>query len=431
MILPSAGTARAQAPAGTGDASPVPVPTSDASAVPARSTPDPPRGRPAVPVDRVRAVAPLPALAREKPKPGRCARAWKVLRKLADNEVFRLELVGYFKYTYGYGKSAAGQSDITFSDFRVTRAYLGAKVKPTRWFEARITVDTTQDDTGDFKMRLKYLYGKFTLPLETSLVTEPYVMAGMVSTPWHSFEEGLNAYRMQGTIFAERNKLFGSTDLGVTFGTLLGRKLPARYQKEVSPNDPGSIGSLALGVYNGGGYAAKELNPDKEFALRLALRPALHWHPNLQVAYGLIWGRGNVDSTLPEYAAVLPAWRNHLFQASYEHRYFVTYVQYAFGTGSQKADPSWLHEDFTARPFRGTTAFLEVKLPWIRSSVMGRHDYFDGPNASGKPYHRVIAGYALHFWGRNKNVLLLDYERSLYTDARDPWALSLTIQLKL
>jgi hypothetical protein len=125
---------------------------------------------------------------------------------------------------------------------------------------------------------------------------------------------------------------------------------------------------------------------------------------------------------------------------SYEHQYVTATAQFIFGEGLQAGEgQNWLDANGRGQRYKGASGFLEVKLPWIRSSIIGRYDWFDGPNESAlTPYHRIIAGWAFHFWGRNRNVLLLDFDYSLLAEdsntglpVKDIWALTLTMQAKL
>ena len=52
--------------------------------------------------------------------------------------------------------------------------------------------------------------------------------------PWLDFEEHINNFRMQDTMFMERNGLFNSADVGVMAGGNLGRHDVDDYQKNVS-----------------------------------------------------------------------------------------------------------------------------------------------------------------------------------------------------
>ena len=98
--------------------------------------------------------------------------------------------------TKWYLSYAAGQDKgETFNRTHVGRGYLTFKFKPVKWFEPRITLDTHQDDAGDWKVRLKYLYGKFKLPVETPVLTEPNIEVGIAHGPWFDYEEHINWYR--------------------------------------------------------------------------------------------------------------------------------------------------------------------------------------------------------------------------------------------
>jgi hypothetical protein len=61
----------------------------------------------------------------------------------------------------------------------------------------------------------------------------------------------------------------------------------------------------------------------------------------------------------------------------------------------------------------------EVKLPWPRSSLIGRFDRFDWDTDGGKsPLSRVIAGHAFHFLPPND--LLSTMEQVNYPDPGIP-----------
>ncbi len=368
------------------------------------------------------------AVAAEAPVEAKSHRWAKLLEALS---MFHLGTLWYLQYRYGFGESADGRQKVDFNEFRVGRGYLNVKFKPTEWLEARITPDVHQDDTGDFKVRLKYLYAKLKLPVQTVVVSEPFVELGIVHMPWLDFEEHLNYYRMQGTMFAERQHLFNSADLGLTAGVLLGRKLPTKVAKAMYDKYPGTWGSLAVGVYNGTGYHGIEKNMGKVVEGRLSARPLGRLLPYLQLSYFFIYGHGNASVQESDPFAV-PDWRHHQVMVSWSHPYVAATAQYITGRGRQKgAGSQWVVNGETAG-YQGASGFVELRLPWIWSSVMGRYDWFEGPNpGEGEAYHRIIAGWAFHFWGRNKNVLLLDLDYSLLEGEPDRWAATLTLQIKL
>lgn len=322
----------------------------------------------------------------------------------------------YLGYAYGEKKAK------TMNAFSVGRGYVTLKFKPVKWFQPRITMDAHQDDGGDWKVRLKYLHAKFVLPLETAIVTEPSVELGIVHGPWFDYEEHIDNYRMEGTMFMERNKLLNSADVGGTIAVLLGRKLPKEYQKEVSKKYPGTWGSVQLGLYNGGGYHAAETNNDKVFASRVSLRPAGPWLPNLQISHFFLYGKGNTIYT--------PAWMINTVMASFEHKYFTLTAQVGLGEGNQKGDKVDKANPGASMDWFGTSFFGEAKLPMIKSSIIARVDRFDWDTAGGDPATtRLIAGYAFHVLPQNFALLSLD--RVTYDGGVMPadWQVKLTLQV--
>ncbi len=318
-----------------------------------------------------------------------------------------------------YANGQSGGED--YNRFYISRGYLTLKFKPTSWFEPRITMDTHQDDAGSWMVRLKYLYGKLKPRIDSTIITDPYLEFGLVHNPWFDYEEHINYYRMQGTMFIERNGLMNSADLGATAGALLGPKLDKEYRDTVNSKYPGTFGSFAIGVYNGAGYHGVEANENKSVEGRLSVRPLGPLLPNLQVTYFGVLGKGNSDTT--------PDWQNNDIFASFEHEYFVLTAQYAFGSGNQKA--SEVDDAGDALPFSGYSAFAELKLPWINSSLMGRYDWWDWDPGNGDDSStRVVGGFAYHFNKMRHDTLLLDIDYNTYESGQDPdWAAKLTMQV--
>ena len=369
----------------------------------------PPTTRPAAPPPATRPAAPAPPA----PPPAISKEPMPLWLKLLKST----HLSTKWYLSYGYGEKKGDR----YNDFRIGRGYVTVKLKPLKWFESRVTLDTHQDDHGDFKVRLKYLHGKFKLPMETAVLTNPYLEVGLVHTPWFDYEEHINTYRMEGNMFIERNGILNSADLGVTAGGLIGPKLSREYQQKVSKKYPGKWGSFALGVYNGGGYHAEEKNSGKVFQSRISLRPLSFVLPNLQVSHLFIHGQGNTETD--------PAYWLHHVMVSFEHQYFVVTGQYSTGVGNQKG--SMVDQQGQALDNHGFSFFGEVKLPWIRSCVVGRYDYFDwdtdgGPAATS----RIIAGWAFFIY--NKNFAFLSVDHVTYHDDKslDDWQVKLTLQLK-
>ena len=317
-------------------------------------------------------------------------------------------------------KGSSGGTD--YSRFYIGRAYFTGKFTPAPWFGARVTMDAHQTkDNADWSVRLKYAYGVFDAGNLGPVVSGANVEFGMVHTPWLDFEEHVNRYRMQGSMFMERNGLFNSADLGVTASGNLGPKLGDDYTKHVSKASPGSFGSFALGVYNGGGYAAQEANENKTLEGRLSVRPLGPLFPNVQLSYFGIYGKSNSPAA--------PPWRLHAGMLSFEHEYAVVTGTVVTGRGNQKGDA--LDGD-RGRKFTGYSAFGELKLPWIDSGVFGRFDRFTWDRAGDKkPSDRVIVGAAYWFFHHNAIVADWDWLNEHDDTKPDTKEVKLTLQVEL
>ena len=330
-----------------------------------------------------------------------------------------LESIDISTLWYLHGRYDGDQEAL---DFRIGRGYLTTDIKPLAWFEARVTMDTHQDESGDFKVRLKYLHAKLKVPVETDVVSEPYLEFGLVHGPWLDYEEHINLYRMQGTMFMERNGLFNSADLGVTAVVLLGRKLDKEYQDAVSKAYPGTWGSLALGVYNGGGYHALEENDDKVFEARLSVRPLGQLLPNLQLSGLVIYGAGNVESE--------PDWHNYAGMLSFEHQWFTIAAQFATGKGNKEG--KMIDAKGNSIDFNGFSVLGELKVAPIDSSLVARYDWFDwNTDDDTGVIQRIIGGLAYRFYKQNTLLLDLDYAMHEEEGVEDEWQLTLTLQVKL
>ncbi len=333
--------------------------------------------------------------------------------------------VGTLAYlSYQDGSDATGED---FSHFRVKRAYVDIRKKINDTLEVRVTPDAHQDETGDYKLRLKYLYARFGWD-QWGMLNDPHVEFGLAHMPWLDFEEHINLFRMQDTMFMERNGLFNSADMGVLFGAKLGPDLPAEHLRYMNSHYAGRWGSFGVGVYNGGGYHAAERNDNKALEGRLTLRPMPRRAPGLQASVFGITGEGNVsddDGPAPPDFEVLAA------MLSYEHPRFVLTAQLEDGKGNQKG--SAVGADGRALPHDGYSFFGELRLDEARRwSLIGRYDRFDtnsdDPDADVR--ERLIGGVAWQF--AKGNYWVLDYDRlshsvpGLETEDR----IQLTLQLK-
>lgn len=306
---------------------------------------------------------------------------------------------GYLWYiSYQNGETGNTSDGDGYSRFTVKRGYINIEKEFTPWFSARVTPDVNQmtDDgnfDGSYTVRLKYLYGKFKFP-DFAFFTKPYIEAGIVHMPWLDYEEHVNFYRCQDTMFLERNETFNSADIGLTFVSLFGGEMDNEYQEKVSHYYPGRYGSMTIGVYNGGGYHASEKNENKVIEGRLTLRPLPDIIPGLQLSYLGITGKGNKETD--------PDWRVNLGFASFEHEYVVLTGQYYDGKGNQKGNDE--------NDKDGYSFFAELK-PHKKFSIIGRYDYFDpNDNVKDDENRRYIVGIAYHLYKQHKNMFVLDYD---------------------
>jgi len=344
-----------------------------------------------------------------------------VVKALKD---FKFNLLWYLSYMSGEGKDvggSAGDGD-SKNKFAIKRGYFRVTKKLMPWMDAHMTLDVTQvkDDgsslDGSVDVRIKYAYAKFKLP-EVAFFTQPFMEVGVVHMPWLDFEEHINWYRCQDTMFIERNGAFNSADFGLTVVSLLGGEIDQEYQKKVNSKYPGRYGSMAFGVYNGSGYHASEKNDNKTLEGRLTIRPLPDMVPGLQFSYFGLTGKGNKDTD--------PDWNVNLGMVSFEHEYVVLTGQYYDGKGNQKGSDE-LNKD-------GYSIFTEIK-PHEKFSVIGRYDYFD-PNddADDDENTRYIVGLAYHLDKPHKNMIVLDYDTVDYENPglKDDKRIQLTLQVAL
>jgi len=326
-----------------------------------------------------------------------------------------VKIGGLWYLSYQHGNSYSGTVDQTasYSTFRIKRGYLNIRADLQPWLEVRITPDVTQDATGDLKVRLKYLYAKFKAQ-GNNILNKPYIEVGVVHMPWLDFEEHINRFRMQDTMFMERNHLFNSADMGFTVGSNFGRELPEEYRENVNDHYAGRYGSWQFGIYNGGGYHASEKNRNKVVEGRGTLRPLPNSLPGFQVSLFGIHGKVNLPD--PDAPAELPDYRVLAGMISYEHKYFVLSGQWHWGEGNASGTAS--NPDGRARPHNGSSYFSEVRFTAERNlSFIWRYDRFrtDADDPQSDLHERLILGFAWQMF--KKNYWLVDYDRLMHSIA--------------
>ncbi|KPJ95438.1 MAG: hypothetical protein AMS18_02905 [Gemmatimonas sp. SG8_17] len=315
-----------------------------------------------------------------------------------SSEAARTTIGGQWFLSYRVGETG-GEG---LSGFTVDRGYIVIRHRLTEHLSGRITpdvsVDREGDGEGDLEMRLKYAYVDYAFA-DLGFFTDPHVEFGLVHRPWLDYEEHLAYYRVQGTMFLERNDIFNSGDYGATLFALLGGEMDDEYRERVNPQYPGRYGSFAVGLYNGGGYHGIERNKNKTLEGRLTLRPLPDVMPGLQFSYQGVYGRGNQVDT--------PDWTVSLLFASWESEHLVLTGQRYWGNGNFKGTA--VDSAGKALPQDGFSLFTELRLGYPHLSLIARYDFFDEyPDGDGGGSKRLIVGVAYHIEGHSK--LLLDYD---------------------
>jgi hypothetical protein len=328
-------------------------------------------------------------------------------------ESIDLGILFYLSYEYG---ELAGEP---VSEFFVKRAYFTADADILPILSARITFDASQDlegdGRGDMEVRLKYAFGKFHFG-DWGPLTRVNLEAGIVHMVWLDFEEHVDLYRMLTPMFMERSGIFNSADFGVTLTAGIGPDLSDDFKTRINKDYPARHGSVAFGIYNGGGYHGVETNSNKAVESRLTWRPLPDRLPGLQVAGLLINGDGNQDDDdLPP-----PPWETYNIFTSYEFARGAVIGQYVWGEGNQRG--SWVQPDdpTQSQPFWGYSFFGEYRFGSdLRWRVVGNYDHFDRRSTttdSTFDYVSLAAGYD---FGK-ANILMLDYSIRDYVDPTRP-----------
>jgi len=300
------------------------------------------------------------------------------------------------------------KSDEITNQFTVNRGYINIKTVLNEYFSGRITPDISLDQEGDgigsLELRLKYAYLKWNLP-DLLFMTNAYFELGLVHRPWLDFEEHINHYRVQGTMFIERNNIINSADFGVTFVTLFGGEIDKDFQNTVNKYYPGKFGSMAIGIYNGGGYHALEVNNNKSIEARITLRPLPQISPGIQLSYNAVYGKGNTFEQ--------PDWIVNMGYLSWVDKHFVfTGTVYKgvgnfHGTAVDSLGNSYDQD--------GYSLFAEYKIPGWNIGLFGRYDLFRqkryGTIWQNKRY---IVGLAYYFYKQSKFLIDVDLNEEGY-----------------
>jgi len=292
-----------------------------------------------------------------------------------DYPIVRVGVLSYVQYDHEL------ENRENFNTFDVTRAYLNVNGQLSRNVRFRFTPDVRRTTDGSLSgtlvLRVKYAFVEF----DNVKAARSWVRFGAHQTPWLDFEEGIDRYRVQGTMFAEREGLIpGSSDFGVGYFTPVGKFI-----------------DIQTGIYNGEGYAQTDVNKYKSVQGRVTVRP----FAGTGIANGFrLSGFYNAGW----YAADRPR-RLGIVMGSFEHTHLVATLQYLAATenpnGAQDIDR------------RGSSGFVELRQGPSGWAALARVDQLDPDRLiADNSQRRVIAGAAYWVvWPRSRVGFVVTNER--------------------
>ncbi|RJP61265.1 MAG: hypothetical protein C4543_03730 [Ignavibacteriales bacterium] len=333
----------------------------------------------------------------------------KILQHLEDINISGQWFLGFQSNDINNTKS---------NEFLLKRGYITFEKKFSKNFIGRITqdisVDQEGDGEGDVELRLKYGYLRYYAD-DFFIFTKPFIEFGLVHRPWIDFEQKINRYRVQGSMFLDRNDILSSADYGITITSLLGGEVDADYKKKVNKDYPGKYGSLTIGIYNGGGYHAIEKNQNKLFEGRLSIRPLPEYLTGLQLSYTKVFGKGNIELS--------PNFNLDLGSLSYENEFITLLFSYMKGEGNQSGNLYLVNNKNVST--EGYTLFSEIKFEPLSSSLFARYDFFSHLFEE----KRMIVGIAYHFLESNK--IMIDYDINSFNGIDLPSEKSIELAIEL
>lgn len=298
--------------------------------------------------------------------------------------IVRIGVLSYLQYDEEF------ENRDNFNAFDVTRTYLNVNAQVSKRVRFRLTPDirraTDSSLNGSLVFRIKYAFAQFDVRPQS------WIRLGANQTPWLDFEEGINGYRVQGTMLSEREGVIpGSSDFGVSYFTAL----------------PNGYGEIHAGVYNGEGYGTPETNKYKSAQVRATLRPL----PRSDSLKGL---RLSGFYTAGAYAADHPR-RYAIVMGSFEHKRLIATLQRLWATDGPPSS-------FGNMERRGWSAFASPRRSPSGLAGIIRYDKFDPDEAIASNSHdRIIAGGAYWFvWPRARVGLVVTNEQVRYDAPTTP-----------
>ena len=192
-----------------------------------------------------------------------------------------------------------------YNAFDVTRGYFNVQAQLSDRVRVRFTPDVrpTTDASLDRNLALRLEYASLDVQASDGVM----IMFGLHETPWLTFEESLNRYRVLGPLFAERLELIpGATDLGASIKAT------------------GARTEIHVGVYNGEGYGRAEVDKYKSVDGRATFRPFAEDGDLGNVSISGFYQYGWYARDRPRNVAIV--------MGSYENTHFVGTAQYLSAT---------------------------------------------------------------------------------------------------
>ena len=229
-----------------------------------------------------------------------------------------------------------------YNAFEVTRGYFDVKARLSDRVRVRFT--TNVRPTTDAKLeanltaRLEYAY------LDAAVSDRASIRFGMQETPWLTFEESIDRYRVQGQMFAEREGLIpGPSDLGAA-------AVYTRPRLEAQ-----------VGVYNGEGYGRAEIDKYKSLQGRGTATVYANDANQSQVRVSGFYSYGWYAKNRPRNVAIV--------MGSYESRHVVVTGQYLSAT-----DNPFVVTDVERS---GESIFGEARMGKTGWAGLGRVDFYN------------------------------------------------------
>ena len=290
----------------------------------------------------------------------------------ANSPVVTFGVVSFLQY------SAELHESDGYNAFDITRGYFNVEARLTDRVRVRFTPDVrpTTDASLNRNLALRLEYAS----LEATVTDGVSILFGLHETPWLTFEESLNRYRVLGPLFAERLELIpGPSDLGA------------------SVKATGARTEFHVGVYNGEGYGRAEADKYKSLDGRATFRPFSKDSAAGNVSLSGFYQYGWYARDRPRNVAIA--------MGSYETRHVVATAQYLSAT-----DNPFVAVDVERR---GMSFFGEGRQGLTGWAALGGVDFFD-PDASNDSDSRrrlVFGGAHWNQVGRGRLGIIVTLEQ--------------------